>query len=132
MPNLIGLDFDAAWTRYVGLGLDQAVIRYVASNVVPVGTVVAQDPPAGDPVPPTGALVTMTYSAGGPAVPLDEVPSQAAGLLRDSLLPDEQVLLVTTDAGIAYKIDAALVGPCPAVVLAYRTFLDPRYSDHCY
>jgi hypothetical protein len=132
MPNLIGLDRDAAWTRYAALGLDHARIRYVASNDVPLGTVVAQDPPAGDPAPPTGALVTLTYSAGGPAVPLNDVPSQAADLLRDSLLPDEQVLLVTTPAGIAYKIDATLVGPCPAVALAYRTFPDPSYSDRCY
>jgi hypothetical protein len=132
MPNLIGLDHDAAWTRYAALGLDHADIRYVASNDVPLGTVVAQDPPAGDPAPRTGMLVTLTYSAGGPAVPLDDVPSQAADLLRDSLLPDEQVLVVSTDAGIAYKIDAVLVGPCPAVVLAYRTFPDPSYGDRCY
>jgi hypothetical protein len=132
MPDLIGLGEDAAWARYAALGLDHANIRYVASNDAPPGTVVAQDPPAGEPAPRSGMPGTLTYSAGGPAVPLNDVPSQSADLLRDSLLPDEQVLVVPTDAGTAYKIDAVLVGPCAAVALAYRTFPDPSYDDRCY
>lgn len=78
MPNQNGLDHDAAWTRYAALDLDHACIRYVASNDVPLGAVIAQHLPAA--TRPSGrVLVTLTYRR-GPAVPLDDLPSQGGCL----------------------------------------------------
>jgi hypothetical protein len=133
MPNLVGLTSDEVWSRLHPIGLRNAQHRFIASNDAPAAnTIVAQEPLPGEPAPRVGLQLTLTYSAGGPAVSLQEVPQEAADLLRRSLLPGELVLVVPTAAGTAYKTDALLVGPCEAVALAYRTFQDPQYGDRCY
>jgi hypothetical protein len=65
-------------------------------------------------------------------VDASQIPAEAAELLEPTLMPGEKILVVQTDAGTAYKTNALLAGPCAAVQLAYRTFLDPIYGDRCY
>lgn len=132
MPDLVGMSHSQAQEALRAVGIKSWVeIAYVASDETPKDHVIAQDPEPGEPVA-SHVGWRLTYSAGGPAVPISDVPAQAAELLRDRLGPGEQVLVVETEAGTAYKTNALLVGPCAAVDLAYRTFLDPRYDDECF
>ena len=132
VPHLVGLSDGDLEERLAGLGLQDAWTpwAYIASNDAPEGTVLAQYPPAGDLL--EGRRIELTFSAGGPAVDLSQVPPDAAELIGPTLMDGEKVLVIETEAGTAYKTDALLAGPCAAVRLAYRTFPDPTYGDRCY
>ena len=107
--------------------------RWVASNLVPEGFVESQTPAAGGAISADTA-VTITVSAGAPAASVSELPSEVRAWLKDQRLDfgDEPVLVVATAAGVAYKTDRLLFGPCGAVDIAYRSFRDPSYGDRCY
>ena len=115
-----------------GSVLELTLIRYIASDDAPVDTLIAQHPSANASTIDERSRITLVFSSGGPAVPLEDVPALAAARLRPGMVSGEHVLRVDTAAGTAYKTDAMLTGPCAAVRLAYRTFLDPRYDDTCY
>lgn len=132
VPDLVGLSGNELEERVSGLGLQDAWKPWasIASNDAPEGTVLAQYPPAGSSL--EGRRIELTFSAGGPAVDVSRIPPEAAALIGPTLMDGEQVLVVETEAGTAYKTDALLAGPCAAVRLAYRTFPDPTYGDRCY
>jgi hypothetical protein len=132
-PDFVGLTSDELDHRLAVLGMEDRwrPWAHVASNDAPLGTVLAQNPPAGAFLP-TGLPVELTISLGGPAVDISQVPEQAAALLEPTLMDGEKILVVPTAEGVAYKTDALLAGPCAAVRLAYRTFPDPDYGDRCY
>lgn len=138
VPDLIGLtnvEVDETLTNVRtqrGSVLEFTLIRYIASNEAPVNTLLVQHPAAGRFTANERSRIILIFSSGGPAVPLEDVPALAAARLRPGLMPGEQALLVDTAAGKAYKTDAMLTGPCAAVRLAYRTFLDPQYDNDCY
>ena len=128
MPDLVGMSDSQAQEALTAVGITSWVeIAYVASEETPKDHVIAQDPEPGEPV---ASLIgwRLTYSAGGPAVPISDVPAEAADLLRGRLGDGEEVLVVETNAGTAYKTNALLVGPCPAVEEAYRMARDPTYD----
>ena len=132
MPDLTGLDGPAAEQALAGY--PQTVPRrYVASDSVPVGQLIAQSPEPGAPVSDS-APVVLTFSAGGPAVPLSDVPAEARAVLSGALGNGERVLVLRTAAGDGYKTDGMLTGPCPVTALLYRNlpFPDPVYDDRCY
>lgn len=128
MPDLAGLPYAEAEALLAADDVDRYRTVWIASPDVPRDHVIAQDPAGGAPV----ANVTLTFSTGGPTIDEDELPAPAQELVRDRLAPGEEVLVVQTPAGTAYKVDALLFGPCAAVDAAYRTFLDPVYVDACY
>ena len=127
MPDLLGLTYTEAESRLHAGGVEQFDTRWQALEDVAANVVASQEPAPGEQGP-----ITLVFSTGGPAVPLVDVPAQAQELARGLLAPGEQVLVVQTDAGTAYKVDAVLFGPCAAVDAAYRTFLDPQYGSPCY
>ncbi len=137
VPDLVGKthaeveDVLADLRTQRGSVLELTLIRSVASDEAPAGTLIAQHPAANAFTADERSRITLVFSSGGPAVPLEDVPALAAARLRSGLMPGEQVLRVDTAAGTAWKTDAMLTGPCAAVRLAYRTFLDPQYDDTC-
>ncbi|MDQ3825765.1 MAG: PASTA domain-containing protein [Actinomycetota bacterium] len=132
VPDVVGLSGSALDERLSSLGLQDVWKPWadVASNDAPQGTVLAQYPPAGSSL--EGRRLELTFSAGGPAVDVSQIPPEAAALIAPTLMDGEKVLVVETEAGTAYKTDALLAGPCAAVRLAYRAFPDPTYGDRCY
>jgi hypothetical protein len=135
-PSLVGLTVEEAYDelRKSGFSGRPALVksRYIASNSVPAGVVVAQDIPPGTVAMPSTA-VPIEVSAGGPAVDLQQLPvsTQQVALTLAGFDPEELILVVDTIAGTAFKTDAWLFGPCPAVDAAYRTFPDPEYGTSC-
>ncbi|HXH58878.1 PASTA domain-containing protein [Iamia sp.] len=114
------------------VGLD---VRYLdrANEGVAEGAVVSQDPQPGAQVP-EGSLVVVVMSGGGPVTDWASLPAEAR-TFTDGLMGyhrSEPIRLVQTSAGEAYKTDAWLFGPCPAVARAIATVLDPSYDDRCY
>jgi hypothetical protein len=114
------------------VGLD---VRYLdrANPGVAEGAVVSQDPQPGTQVP-EGSLVVVVMSGGGPVTDWASLPAQAR-TFTDGLMGyhrSEPIRVVQTSAGEAYKTDAWLFGPCPAVARAIATVLDPSYDDRCY
>ncbi len=71
---------------------------------------------------------------GGPAIVFDDLPAEAHAHAQTLAQFDETepVLVSATAAGVAYKTDAWLFGPCDAVNAAYRTYADPSYGESCY
>lgn len=103
------------------------VISYVASNTVIRDRVVPVEVRS-------DGTAKLTVSAGGPAIPLTELPASMLDLLEKGGSrpnPEELVLVVQTSKGPAYKIDALLFGDCEAVDAAFRTFPDPQYGGLC-
>ncbi|CAN5710514.1 hypothetical protein BH24ACT4_BH24ACT4_21940 [soil metagenome] len=113
-------------------GLD---VRYLdrANPEVAEGAVVSQDPAPGTEVP-EGSLVVVIMSGGGPVMAFEELPPEAQAFTES--LPDyratEPIRRIPTGRGEAYKTDAWLFGPCPAVDDAALTVLDPSYDTRCY
>ena len=107
--------------------------RYVANHSVSQDFIVEQDPPPGGTLA-NNAAIKIIVSAGGPVLPFSALPEPAQAFARSLTGYDtsEPVLLSRTAQGDAYKTDAWLFGPCPAVQSAYRSYLDPAYDRACY
>ncbi len=73
VPNLVGLTEPAAAAEMATLGRPVYVARTVVDGTVPVGTVVAQDPAAGDGI--CQCTVNLTVATGGPAPPTTTAPA---------------------------------------------------------
>lgn len=114
------------------MGLD---VRYLdrADEEVAEGAVVSQDPAPGTSVP-EGSLVVVVMSGGGPVMEWADLPPEARAFTDEleGYQRPEPIRRVPTDVGEAYKTDAWLFGPCPAVDLAAPTILDPTYDARCY
>ena len=137
MPALFGMEYEDASAALDALGLyreHEVVYRAIANASVPVNRVAGQEPAAGNPLPKPGADIVLEFSAGGPTITFAQLPARAKSLTKtlEFYDPTEPILVTTTANGVAYKTDAWLFGPCPAVDAAYRTFQDPRYDDNCY
>ncbi len=113
-------------------GLD---VRYLdrANPEVAEGAVVSQDPAPGTEVP-EGSLVVVIMSGGGPVMTFDELPPEAQAFTESlaGYRATEPIRRIPTGRGEAYKTDAWLFGPCPAVDDAALTVLDPSYDTRCY
>lgn len=112
-------------------GIQKSV--YVANETVPSGIVVSQSPPAGTPLASAGAW-TLEISDGGPVVLAGDLPADVLDFARaqTALEPDDPLLVIETDLGIAYKNDTLLFGlSCSAVDEAYRSSVDSRYDSAC-
>ncbi len=113
-------------------GLD---VRYLdrANPEVAEGAVVSQDPAPGTEVP-EGSLVVVIMSGGGPVMAFEELPPEAQAFTASlpDYRPTEPIRRIPTGRGEAYKTDAWLFGPCPAVDDAALTVLDPSYDTRCY
>jgi hypothetical protein len=137
VPELVGLTFDEAvdGLRAAGFSGVPSFVRsrYVASDVVESDLVMGQAPPAGS-AADVNAAVAIDVSAGGPVVRFGELPDAVRSFTSNLAGYDETepILAVSTEHGTAYKTDAWLFGPCPAVDDAYRSFADPTYGDRCY
>lgn len=129
MPDLSGLDSTATESRAYRLPPQTVPNRYVASNDVPVGKLLGQSPAPGSPID-DGTTVVLTFSAGGPAVPLSEVPPPARAILTGAIDAGELVRVLRTSAGDGYKTDDMLTGPCSVTARLYRNlpFPDPVYE----
>jgi len=135
VPDLVGLDHDAAFEAVVSAGITNSFAldgRWIANNDVPAGVIASQDIDAGARAEPTAAIPVI-FSMGGPAVRLNEVPmdAQAHTQSLDRYDKSEPLLVARTTKGDAYNTDEWLFGPCEAVEEAYRTFVDPTYRDSC-
>ena len=135
MPNLVGKDYESATAALdtAGISADREY-RAIANATVPADRLAAQRPAAGQPVPAPGTEIVLEFSAGGPTITFAELPARARAFANTLMDYDEtELILVTTTAkGVAFKTDAWLFGPCPAVDAAYRTYPDPTYGDKCY
>jgi hypothetical protein len=137
VPDLVGLTIDEAAVELHSAGFSGSPAlfdaRYIASDDIEIDTVMRQAPPP-DTVVDADDPVAVYVSTGGPAIGFDELPEQARSFA--SQLPGydqtEPILATPTEHGTAYKTDAWLFGPCPAVDEAYRTFVDASYGDRCY
>lgn len=104
-------------------------VRWLANDAAPL-TVFWQSPPA-------GTVLTVEpeiwVSVGGPIVALAALPlADRAVAERLKLDGSEPLQIIPTAAGPAYKVDLFLFAhDCRAVDLAYRTSIDPSYSDVC-
>ena len=139
--NLVGLPYTEAIVAIMSeqidpyqISADRIVAEWIASNDVPLGIVVSQNPPAGSPLLVEDP-VELEVSAGGPAVGFDELPDAVVAWLATVPLASapfvlgyEPILVVRTSEGTAYKTDQHLFGPCAAVRAAYDTFEDEHYD----
>ena len=67
VPNVIGLQFDDASARLARVGFKSQRGEAEYREATPVGTVLAQDPPAGDKEPEgTSVVLTVSTNAGKP------------------------------------------------------------------
>lgn len=127
-PDLYGLDPDTAGDKLELAGLQLRIGATVAGDDLDEGLIRSQSPPGG------GGVVVVEVSGGGPVISAADLPPEALALIVDDpqFDPAEPVRVFPTAAGIAYKVDHVLFGPCDAVDLAYRQFLDPRYDNACH
>ena len=84
IPNLMGLDLEAARAILLQLGVDVAGVRRASSELVPQNLVVASEPPSGTLVEEDLAVV-LTLSRGGAMVDMPEVRGLSQAAARDTL-----------------------------------------------
>ena len=132
MPDLTNTHVDDVYHQLERVSL-KPTYRWIASNIVPEGFVESQTPTAGEAIS-EDTEVTVTVSAGAPAISVSELPTEVRTWLSGHRIDfgDEPVLVIATAAGVAYKTDQLLFGPCGAVKMAYRSFRDASYGDRCY
>lgn len=105
IPNLMGLDLEAARAILLQLGVEVADVRRASSELVPQNLVVASDPPAGTLVEEDLSVV-LTLSRGGAMVDMPDVRGLSQAAARDTLeifgLTVEEVTSVGADTlGVA-------------------------------
>lgn len=135
MPDLRGSSLIGAGNKLRDAGLDRGAVeraRWIADPEVAVGTVSAQTPEPGSEVFDFDE-VDLVLSSGGPTITWDEVPLTMRDLLNGVATPDvdEPILVLDTEAGNAYKVDALLFGGCRAVDLTKDSLYDTTFEKFC-
>ena len=135
MPDLRGSSLIGAGNQLRDAGLDRRAIdraSWIDNPQVKIGTVSAQTPPAGAEVFDYDEI-DLVLSSGGPTITWDEVPMTVRDLLNEvaSPNPDEPILVLTTEAGNAYKTDDLLFGGCTAVDLTKDSLYDRTFGKLC-
>ena len=135
MPDLRGSSLISAGNQLRDAGLDRRAIdraRWIANPEVEIGTVSAQNPPAGTEVFDYDE-VDLVLSSGGPTITWEQVPTTMKILLNGVARPhpDEPVLVLSTEAGEAYKTDDLLFGDCVAVDLTKDSLYDRTFGKLC-
>jgi beta-lactam-binding protein with PASTA domain len=119
IPNLMGLDIEAARAILLQLGVEVAGVRRASSELVPQNLVVASDPPSGTLVVEDLAVV-LTLSRGGAMVDMPDVRGLSQAAARDTLeifgLTVAEVTSVGADTlGVAGSALVVVTGQEPAV-----------------
>lgn len=135
MPDLRGSSLIGAGNQLRDAGLDRHAIdraRWIADPDIPIGTVSAQNPPAGTEVFDQDEI-DLVLSSGGPTITWDQVPTTLKTLLNGVARPnpDEPILVLSTGAGKAYKTDDLLFGDCVAVDLTKDSLYDRTFGKLC-
>ncbi|MDH5421082.1 MAG: PASTA domain-containing protein [Acidimicrobiia bacterium] len=135
MPDLRGSSLIGAGNQLRDAGLDRHAIdgaRWIANPEVKIGTVSAQNPPAGAEVFDYEEI-DLVVSSGGPTITWDQVPATMKDLLNGVARPnpDEPILVLSTEAGNAYKTDDLLFGDCLAVDLTKDSLYDRTFGKLC-
>ncbi len=135
MPNLRGSSLIGAGNQLRDAGLDRRAVErasWIANPDVTIGTVSAQNPPAGAEVFDYDEI-DLVLSSGGPIITWDEVPMTMKDLLNTVGSPnfDEPILVLDTEAGTAYKTDDLLFGDCTAVDLTKDSLYDREFGKLC-
>ncbi|HJR54494.1 MAG TPA: PASTA domain-containing protein [Gemmatimonadota bacterium] len=116
IPNLMGLDLEAARAILRTLGVEVADVRRAASELVPQNLVVSSDPPSGTLVEEDTAVV-LTLSRGGAMVDMPDVRGLPQAAARDTLeifgLTVEEVTSVGADTVGTASAQVVVTGQDP-------------------